>query len=935
MQAALVTKGWAEGVKIWRAGHGRRVLNAALIAIGVVAVVGLLRLSGINTTLDRFLWEARFLTDERPVSGDIVVVDIDAKSLDKLGVWPLPRRLFADLTDRLSEDGARDIVFDVDFSSASKAEDDALLAAAFERAGNVSLAVFRQAASVDHQSGEVTNQPIEPLLNAAWPVVVMVPMEKDSRIWRNLYGFEINGTEELSAAAFLGEHTGSTQGAFWLDYSIAIDGIEQVSLVDVLEGSAAPGIFLDKKVIIGASAQELRDLFPVPVYDVLPGSVIQALGAETLLQGRALEQKGEVFAVCAAMLIFILLLMTKIEGWAIKISILALSAITIELVAFRLLTSSPVLVPTGSAHFVLIIAAASVVFRELGFHKLLSHLATIRRRNSERMLGLVFDDSFDAIVVIQGDGKISAASQAARTLFKSETLVGKQARTLLPPELVEESLAALSASTDRKPVPKILSSVREDGRRRFIEYVVTRSEQAVAKSTRSKEVTTQSVACLTCRDVTEERESAERLAYLACYDAGTGLLNRNGFENELEIAIRAARGAGQDLCVVQFAIVNLDQIVASLGFSYGDQVRQAIATRLKNHLARNVVWSAISADVFVGVFQCEPDEDLAMVESLQQVVGEDYKIEGARISVQLKFGYIVSDGQLSPENLLKKSGNALAKVRRDTQAQTLAFRPEMDVALQRRRTLETELFKAIVRDELHMVYQPLVDLADNSVFGVEALLRWDHRELGPISPVEFIPIAEENGYIVELGAWALNRGMKEALSWSRPLRLSVNISAIQFSRGNLVGTVKEALERTGFPADRLDLEITESLFIDDSLDLDFHMQELRGLGCSFSLDDFGTGYSSLSYIPKYPFSKIKLDRSFVRQTISNPQDIAVIEAVQHLAKGYDMSVVVEGIETTEQADRLRELGCQLGQGYLFGRPMSASNLAALLVTEAA
>ncbi len=900
----------------------------------MVAAVGLLHLSGINASLDKFLWEARFLTDERPVSGDIVVVDIDAKSLDKLGVWPLPRRLFANLTDKLVEDGAKDIVFDVDFSSTSNPEDDALLAAAFERAGNVSLAVFRQSATATQTDGEVTNQPIPQLLDAAWPVVVMVPMEKDSRIWRNLYGFEINGTSEMSAAALLGEHTGGTVGAFWLDYSIAIDRIERMSLVDVLEGKAAHGYFLDKKVVVGASAQELRDLFPVPVYEVLPGSVIQALGAETLLQGRALEPKGEFLAVCAAFLVFFILLMTKVEGWAIKISILALSALTIELIAFSLQKSTPVMVPTASAHFLVFLAAASVVLRELGFHKLISHLATIRRRNSERMLGLVFDDSFDAIVVVQRNGKISAASQMARTLFKSDALVGRPAREALPPELVEEALAVLATPADRKPVPKTLSAPDEDGRRRYIEYVVTQSEQAQAKSSHSRQVITEAVACLTCRDVTEERESAERLSFLARYDAVTGLLNRNGFEGELDKAIRSARGAGQNLCVIQFSIVNLDQIVASLGFTYGDQVRHAIATRLKSHLAQIATWSAISADVFAGVFQCEPDQELTMTETLQQVVGEDYKIEGARISVMLKFGYIVSDGQISPENLLKKSGNALAKVRRDTQMQTLAFRPEMDVALQRRRTLETELFKAIVRDELHMVFQPLVNLADDTVFGVEALLRWDHRELGPISPAEFIPIAEENGYIVELGAWALNRSMKEALAWSAPLRLSINLSAIQFSRGNLVRNVHEALERTGFPAERLDLEITESLFIDDSLDLDFRMQELKALGCSFSLDDFGTGYSSLSYIPKYPFSKIKLDRSFVRQSIASQQDVAVIEAVLHLAKGYGMSVIVEGIETSEQAGKLRELGCEFGQGFLYGRPMNSVHLSAMLLNAA-
>ncbi len=922
------------GVLIGSSEQRKRIASAVLIVVGVIAAVAVLRTVALTTAFDRFLWEFRFHTIERPVSGDIVVVDIDARSLNELGVWPLPRRLYADLTDHLAEAGARDIVFDIDFSSTSNPEDDTLFAAAIERAGNVSLATFLQAASAEQDAGQVVNQPIEQFLNVAWPVVVMVPMETDSRIWRNLYGFEINGNSEISAAALLGEYTGDAAGSFGIDYSISLEQMERVSLVDVLNKSAAPGLFLDKKVIVGASAQELRDLFPVPVYDVLPGSIIQALGAETLLQNRAMEVRGEGIAVLWALLVFFALLLTKIEGWALKISILALCAIMFEIGAIAIQKSAPVLVPTASSHLILLLAAASIVLRELGFHKLLSHIANVRRRNSERMLGLVFDDSFDAIVVVQNDGRVSAASQMARSLFQSDALVGKPARNVLPLELVEEALSVLADPGNRQPVAKILDMRLDDGRRRFIEYVVTRSERTIAKSKKLRDMETEAVACLTCRDVTEEKESAERLAYLARFDPSTGLFNRNGFEEEVAATLKLARGTGQEVCLVQFAIANFDQIVASLGFSYGDQLRETVAMRLKSHLSARATWAAITADVFAGVFRCEPDQDLALIESLQEVIGEDYKIEGARISVQLKFGYIVTSGDMTPEHLLKKSGNALAKVRRNNRSPVLRFLPEMDAALQRRRQLETELFKAIVRDELHMVYQPLTNLADRSIFGVEALLRWDHRELGPISPAEFVPIAEENGYIVELGAWALNRGMKEALTWSSHLRLSINVSAIQFSRGNLVATVGEALQRTGFPSDRLDLEITESLFIDETLDLKFAMEEMRAFGCSFSLDDFGTGYSSLGYLPKYPFSKIKLDKTFVRQSIASKQDISVIEAVLHMAKGYGMSVIVEGIETGEQAERLRELGCKYGQGYLFGRPMSSANLQSTLLNAA-
>ena len=920
------------GAQIWQKLEKPHIWKFGLLVIVGITALFLLRFFGVTASIDRLLWEVRFSLDQRPVSGEIVVVDIDAHSLDELAVWPLPRSTYARLIDRLSDAGARDIVFDVDFSAESNPKDDKLLAKAIEQAGNVSLAVFSQQASAGDSSGDITNTPLDIFLEHAWPVVVMVPMETDSRIWRNLYGFEVDGASEVSLSALLGGYSGNTAGSFGLDYSIAIDQLPRVSLTDVLQGRYENGVFANKKVIIGASALELRDLFPVPVYDILPGSVIQALGAETLLQNRAMTARGEWLPVLVVSVIFLLLLLTKIEGWVVKIAILALTALVLELLAFGIQRTSPTLMPTASAHFILLSAAAIVVVRELGFHKLLSHVASIQSRNSERMLGQVFDDSFDAIVVLDREGRITAANKTARSLFANDDLAGQLARSVLPLALVEETIAVMAAGYERTAIPRTLTLSGGGLRQQFIEYVVTRTERTLTGKGQNGTLETEAMACVTCRDVTDEREATERLRYLARFDPITDLLNRSGFEKELGRLTEEAHRQEKDLCLVQFAIANFDQIIATLGFSYGDRIRQEIAARLKSHLAFETTWSAITADVFACGFLSDRTNDQAVsrIQKIQKIICEDYSIEGARITVQLKFGYVLSDGKKGTEDLLKRSGNALAKARREEQFEVLRFEPEMGVTLQRRRKLETELFKAIARDELRLDYQPLVNLEDNSVFGAEALLRWENREFGSISPVEFIPIAEENGYIIELGAWALNRGMKEALNWQKPLRLSVNISPIQFTRSNIVTTVSEALERHRFPAERLDLEVTESLFLGDSEDLKFSMEELKEIGCSFSLDDFGTGYSSLGYIPKFPFSKIKLDQSFVRQLFLNEKNVTVIEAVLYLARGYGMSVLVEGIETRDQASKLKELGCPLGQGYLFGRPMGAMALAAML-----
>ena len=279
----------------------------------------------------------------------------------------------------------------------------------------------------------------------------------------------------------------------------------RIPLADVLNGTAPPDQFSGKKVIIGASALELRDLFAVPVYGILPGAMVQALGAETLLQNRALNPVGESYALLFAVLVFALLLVTKIDGWAIKLGIFVLSASVIEIVAFAVQQSHPVLVPTGSAHVLLALAAVIVVLRELGLHKLLAHVADIKQRNSDRMLGQVFDDSFDAILVIDSDCLITAANRTARSLFSSETLAGSSARSVLPNALVEEAIATLQAAGERASVPQILVLAQEGTKRRFIEYVVTKAEKTLAEARHPNKVETRALACLTCRDVTDER----------------------------------------------------------------------------------------------------------------------------------------------------------------------------------------------------------------------------------------------------------------------------------------------------------------------------------------------------------------------------------------------------------------------------------------------
>jgi EAL domain-containing protein (putative c-di-GMP-specific phosphodiesterase class I) len=258
------------------------------------------------------------------------------------------------------------------------------------------------------------------------------------------------------------------------------------------------------------------------------------------------------------------------------------------------------------------------------------------------------------------------------------------------------------------------------------------------------------------------------------------------------------------------------------------------------------------------------------------------------------------------------------------------FEPEMDTRIHIRRLLELDLQAAITRNEFELYYQPLVSLTTNKISGFEALLRWHHPVRGLVSPMDFIPVAEETGMIVAIGEWVLHTACFEAENWPADIGVSVNLSPVQFKKGDLVGTVQEALAASGLQPDRLELEITESVFLRDTADTLKVLQQLRAKGIGVALDDFGTGYSSLSYLHSFPFSKIKIDQSFVRDLMTNKESVSIIRAVTGLGKSLGIKTSAEGVETREQLDTLRVKGCTEAQGYLFSRPVPASEVPTLI-----
>jgi diguanylate cyclase (GGDEF)-like protein len=450
---------------------------------------------------------------------------------------------------------------------------------------------------------------------------------------------------------------------------------------------------------------------------------------------------------------------------------------------------------------------------------------------------------------------------------------------------------------------------------------------------RRDEIGTVARALLELQEQTGERARAEaQISHMAHHDALTGLPNRLQFREETVKALRAARG-DEKLAVLCLDLDHFKAVNDTLGHPVGDSLLQAVGERLKGCLRAGDIVARLGGDEFA-IVQSSTDQPVAATALAERIIGavEDvYEIDGHQVVVGVSVGIAISpdDGD-DPDQLLKSADMALYRSKSDGRGIYRFFEPEMDAKMQARRAMELDLRKALVNNEFEVHYQPLVNLEQNIVCGFEALLRWHHPTKGTIPPNDFIPLAEEIGAIGAIGAWVLKQACREAKSWPPAIKVAVNLSPAQFKSRTLVLDVISALGDSGLAPQRLELEITETVMLQDTDATLETLHQLRELGVRISMDDFGTGYSSLSYLRKFPFDKIKIDQSFIRELSDSDESMAIIRAVTGLGLSFGMSTTAEGVETKEQLRRLRDEGCTEVQGYLLSPPKPAAEVAGML-----
>ncbi|AMA59396.1 EAL domain-containing protein [Bradyrhizobium sp. CCGE-LA001] len=887
-----------------------------LVAIALAVVLS----TGWHGALRNAITDLRFGWQSRTASGNVVVVAIDAPSIEQIGVWPWPRRLHAELLHRLEAAGAQDIAFDVDFSSPSDpASDEAFVKALREVGGSTILPSFKQPAP----NGGVAhiNRPLKPFSNQSWPAVVNVAIERDGLVRRYPVSERLGDTFVPSMAVVLAGQDANRRPPFLIDFGIRAASIPTVSYVDVLRGNtAALDKLRDKKIVVGATALELGDRFSVPNGRIVAGPVLQALAVESILQNRMLRWTSDAGMMLGLGAICLLM----IYSWrrfapGMRVAILLAAGTAAELVAVLVQARWPFVIDTSLFHIAIVAYLTAIALDEIEFRGLLGRIAESRFHRIAMSLG-------DGLVCTDEQHRITVWNPGASAIFgyMPAEMIGRPFETLCAAPADGEARPSMhDAARQALLVPGGAVVVEFEGRRKNGETFPVEASFSGWQGTDGF----QYGAIL--RDISVRKREAERVKYLAEHDALTGLANRNVLHASLTGLITAAEQRSSNVVLLVLGLDGFQQINNMLGHAAGDLVLRAVAERLTIEAGLGAIVARLSGDEYAVALDCaeigEPTAEFA--ERIARAFEAPLATATRQHRVRISLGVAVyPEGGRNADDLLSNAHLALTKAKLTRRGGHVIFESAIRQELESRLALESELALAADRGEFELFYQPQIRLVDGSLIGAEALIRWRHPVRGYVSPAEFMPVVNSSALSERVANWVMETACRQARAWElsgNDVRVAINLSPSQLQSGDLAHAVAALLDTTGLTPSLLEIEVTEDILLhDESRVLDM-FKRIQQLGVRVLFDDFGTGYASLSYLKKFPLDGLKIDRSFVFGLLANSDDAAIVGSTIGLSKQLGLTVVAEGIEDRATADFLVSMGCEEGQGYFFGRPMPA------------
>ena len=934
--------------------ENRRPVGEVLIAVALITAVLALDANDWLWRWDWVMYDLAISTDRHPPPDDIVIVEIDQRSLNVLGRWPWRRRLHAELVDILTDGDARAIGIDILFSEPDlrDAEDDKRLVQAVKSSGRIVLPVASERAEATGHLLELLPFP-ELAAAAASLGHVDLELEADGQA-RHIFlkaGLETPYWPHMALAlARLADpetqwlenqrllpHTTSSAGnpLAWTRTHIA--GIPyigppghflRVSYVDVLNGTVPKDTFSSRIVLVGATATGLGESLPSPVSghaEPMPGVEIVANILHGLRTSRLIYPLSEPMQLMVSTAI--VLTMGLLVGW---FTTLRQRLLPILLVIFPLVAALMLFLlgrrwfEPMSSFLVLAVSYPLWQWRDLG--RLATSITTERRRAIATLKMLA-----EAVIVVNGKGRVQYLNPAAQQLTGWETkeAIGQSCDDIFNAgdEVQRMPFRFTAYCTDISGLPRYWVLTLRDGS----ESIIRASFAWLSGSNCDQGMV------ITFSDVTSERRLTEQIRYQASHDSLTDLPNRMLLQDRLQQAMARARRSNYAVAILYSDLDDFKKINDSLGHAFGDQLLRTIAERLAENIRGVDTVARVGGDEFVVIIEQLADEEQAMsiTEKLVEAIRERVIVSGLEIFVTVSIGisFFPRNGN-NHADLLRNADMAMYQAKAEGGDQVIAFKPELNERALNRFTLENDLQRASVNHDFHLQYQPFVNLSSGYIVGAEALVRWEHPNRGLLPPQEFISMAERTGLIVPIGEWVIQTACMTLARWQKsykdPLRVAVNLSPRQLKDSRLPEFIWNTLRQNQLHPNVLELEITEEVFMSDASTAVSVLHQLVDMGIRVAIDDFGTGYSSFSYLKNLPVTRLKIDRSFVRDIAATDNDTAIVKAIIAMARNLRLEITAEGVETAEQVTFLQQNGNIESQGFYFGKPVGASEFQWLL-----
>ncbi|MBN1239798.1 MAG: EAL domain-containing protein, partial [Gammaproteobacteria bacterium] len=891
-------------------------------------------LAGYLARFEHAIAEARAVLLRHEAPSDIVIIGIDSHSLRELSEWPWPRRHFARLLqqldaaepsgaraarDRPERTGPKSVFIDVDFSSHTTPDDDQLLENALaEWSGPPVLLATHFQLRDGAPDPDFLTQPLPRFARHAGEVAVTLEQSPDGLVRAMRSSWLSRGREIPSIFAVDEALPPSTP--IPIDFSISPSSFGFAPFSDVLNGRIDPAAFAGKRIYVGATAVELRDVVAVPVYRTLPGVVVQALATETVRAGPLRSLPGWLLLGILAAVAAAAQLVAERSTWRRNVLWLAGGLVLLFGASLYLYDVRRIDLPSVPFALVFVGAFTATTLRSLDRQTWRAVAFALRLKRRDALLRSIVDSSADAIISIDGGGTVRAANPAASRLLELPlyALTGANLGRFLPPLGADDALdvldgrvtdcAAVTATGNELPVEITVSRVTVDD---DVLYTVI------------------------VRDVSERVAQQRLLDHQARHDRLTGLPNRTALYEYLQSVLQenapADRAALLLLDLTRFTDVN-----DTLGHDVGDEVLSVAGGRLTEALGRQAFVARIGGDEFAVVLAGIDTRDivdavaLALIDSLKPPI----HARGVAIDVGANIGIAVSpDHARGAQELLRRADVAMYAAKRSG-SWFEYYEEEHDNHTVRRLRMVGELRAALEDETLMLHYQPQVNLRTGRAESVEALVRWQHPILGDVPPDEFIGLAESTQLIRPLTEWTIRRALSDVASWEAEglsVRVAVNLSARMLQSEDFAEHLSRMLDAQGVKPDRLELEITETAMMDDPARALQVVHELGRLGITVSIDDFGTGFSSLGYLRDLRVHALKLDKSFVTDVEEREQNRVIVESTVQMAHALGLKIVAEGIETPWVDNYLTEIGYDFGQGYCYSRPLPSAECLAWVV----